>query len=367
MNVLRSIEIAFLKLRRLPRSNLKERLRVGIRKYLQDYPSYISIQTVSACNLKCKHCFINDYQTDIHDGVIKIMQFKEFEQFAERMRDMIKKASYFQFSTFEAILNKNLFKMMDLVLKINPGMKFPFLSNTMELTADKIRQLEQYPVSEINVSLDGFTKRTVEDFKTEVVFEKIVDTIRLLKQSGLRDRVAVTFVAHRDNIHELPDYVDFVHSLGVEQIYVSNILTFTKNLEGMALYSRDGNEYADKIFKAAVARAKKNRQSISMPRVKPELMGCQACETFFVDSNGNVAPCDFLAVSTPFTLWGKTVQNKPVIFGNVLKDDPIAIFRQPAFKKFREAHRLGKDLPAECSSCIDAFGLMCSNRIHYTS
>jgi radical SAM protein with 4Fe4S-binding SPASM domain len=216
------------------------------------------------------------------------------------------------------------------------------------------------------VSLDGATKKTVEDFKTEVVYEKIIDTIKLLRQSRLKDKVAVTFVAHRNNVHELPEYVDLVHSLGVQQIYVSNILSFTKNLAPLALYGPEGNPEAQAFFDEAVRRARKHKLTISMPRLEPEMMGCQATEIFFVDSNGNVAPCDFLAVSTPFTFQGETRRNPPLIFGNILKDDPLSIYRKPAFKQFRQAHQLGKDLPQQCSHCIDAYGLMCSNRIHHS-
>jgi len=352
---------------RIPRSRLPERLKLSIRKYLTNYPYYISIQTVSACNLKCKHCFINDYHTTIHDGVIRIMKLEEFRLFAERMRPMIRHASFLTFSTFEAILNKHLFQMMDLVLDINPSIQFPFLSNAMELSADKIAQLEKYPVSEINISLDGYTRKTVEDFKTEAVFDKIIQSIRLLGTSRLKDKLAVTFVAHQHNIHELPDYVDFVHQFGIRQIYVSNLLSFTKDLEPLALYTPGGNAHAQRLFDEAVKRAKKNRQSISMPRLKPEQLGCQAVETFFVDISGNVAPCDFLAVSTPFTLFGETAQHPPQIFGNILKQDPLEIYRRQDFKAFRQAHRMGEKLPEQCTHCIDAYGLMCSNRIHHTA
>ena len=359
------INIFLKKIKHIPRHRLGERLFSGIKKRILQYPQYISIQTVSACNLKCKHCFINDYHTEIEDGVIKIMQFNEFVLMADRLRPVIKNANYLTFSTFEAILNKNIFKMMDVILDINPKMQFPFLSNAMELSEDKIRQLEKYPVPEINISLDGFTKETVEKFKTEVDFNKIISTIKLLSASTLKNKIAVTFVAHRDNILELPDYVDFVNSLGIKQIYVSNILTFTKSLEGMELYSKIGNESAQKIFNDAIKRAKSNEQIISMPELSPILKGCQACESFFINSNGDVAPCDFLAVSTPFTFLGETQKNKPVIFGNIFKQDPIKIWRGESFKKFRNAHRTGKEIPNECTHCIDAYGLMCSNRTTY--
>ncbi len=363
MEIITTGKIFLKKLKHLPKHKLKERLLLGVKKYVQDYPYYISIQTVSACNLKCKHCFINDYQTHIHDGVTKIMKFDEFVLFAERLRPMLKKASYITFSTFEAIMNKNLFSMMDVILDINPKMQFPFLSNSMLITQEKIDMLSKYPVSEVNISLDGYTKKTVEDFKTEVNFEKIIETIKMFKQSPLKDKIAVTFVAHKNNIAELPEYVNFVHALGIKQIYVSNILTFTKELEGLELYTKDGNAYAQQQFDKAIANAKHNGQIINMPRLKPEELGCQSTETFFIDINGNVAPCDFLGVTTPFTLWGNTIQNPPVIYGNILKEEPIEIYRKPAFKAFRKKHQLGKDLPDVCKNCIDAYGLMCSNRI----
>jgi MoaA/NifB/PqqE/SkfB family radical SAM enzyme len=364
--MLSTVSIAVRKIKRIPPGQLMPRIRLGIKKYLFRRPYYISLQTVSACNLKCKHCFINDYHTEIHDGVIKIMQMEEFELFVERLRPMIRHASFFTFSTFEAILNKNLFRMMERILEINPKMKFPFLSNTMELSIDKVRQLEKFPVSEINISLDGYTKKTVEDFKTEVVFEKIIETIRLLRESSLKDRLAVTFVAHRNNVHELPEYVDFVGRMGIRQIYVSNVLSFTKNLEPLALYTPDGNPDAQAFFDEAVRRAAINKVSISMPRLRPEKLGCQASEAFYIDIKGNVAPCDFLGVTTPFTLWGKTTSSPPLLFGNIFKEDPLRIYQSAAARKFRQAHRTARELPSQCINCIDAYGLMCSNRIHHT-
>jgi MoaA/NifB/PqqE/SkfB family radical SAM enzyme len=360
-----NIRIFFKKLNRLPKDKFAERLLLGIKKELVAYPQFITLQTVSACNLKCSHCFINDYRIEIEDGVIKIMQFDEFLRFAARLETLIKNARYFTFSSFEALLNKNIFRMMDHLLQINPKLRFPLLSNAMLLTNETIKKLERYPVDEINISLDGMTKEVVEGFKNEVVFEKIIAALHALSQSSLRGKVAVTFVAHQNNIDQLPDYVDFVHRLGVRLIYVSNILTFTPKTAHLALYSKEGNTGVDAIFSESVRRARSNGQTIQLPQTKPVLKGCQATETFFIDSNGNVSPCDFLAVSTPFTLFGETTKSPPQIFGNVLYDDPAAIYRSERYTLFRKKHRLGKELPEPCKNCIDGYGLMCSNRTVY--
>lgn len=364
-SITEKIEVFYKKLRRLPKKDLWHRLMLGVKKEFQNSPQFIILQTTSACNLQCKHCFINDYDNEIKDGVTKIMKWEEFVRFADRLRPMIQNAEYFCFTTFEALLNKQLFRMMDYLLAINPKLKFPFLSNGMLLTREMVQKLAQYPISDVTISLDGMTKEVVEDFKNGVRFEKIVDALEHLAASTLRSKVEVTFVAHRNNIHQLPDYIDFVHALGVPTVVVSNILTFTPKTAHLALYQPDGNPEVDAIFETAKQRAKKNGQVLKLPRTKPEVMGCQAVESFFIHINGNVSPCDFLAVSTPFTLFGKTVQHSPVVFGNVLYDDPLEIYRSDRYQQFRLAHRLGKDLPEPCRQCIDGYGLMCSNRTVY--
>jgi len=365
-DALQKISILSKKVQRLPPDKLYARLKLGIKKEVLNSPQYITLQTVSACNLGCKHCFINNYGDEIEDGQIRIMKMAEFDKILERIKPVVKNAEYFTFSSFEALLNKHLFEMMDKILAINPQMKFPFLSNTMLLSKEKINQLEKYPISEICISLDGKSKEVVESFKTGVDYDNVINSLRLLGQSSLKEKVAVGFVAHKKNIHELPDYVDFVNELGIKLIYVSNLLSFTQNNANEVLYTPDGNNEAQALFNEAIKRAKKNNQTIQLPELKPVVKGCQACETFFIDTNGNVAPCDFLAVTTPFTLFGNTIKNPPQIYGNVLFDDPLEIYRSEGYTTFRNAHRLGKELPDVCKNCIDGYGLMCSNRKVYS-
>jgi radical SAM protein with 4Fe4S-binding SPASM domain len=360
------IQVFYKKFKRLPKKDLLNRVYLGVKKGVKNTPQYIILQTVSACNLQCKHCFINDYGAEIQDGVTKIMKYDEFLRFCNRLDPIIRNASYFCFSTFEALLNKNIYRMMDHLLTMNPGIKFSLLSNAMLMTRENIEKLERYPISDLTISLDGMTKEVVEDFKNGVSFEKIIQALQLLSASRLKDKVEVTFVAHKNNIHQLPEYVDYVHRLGVNTIVVSNILTFTPKTAHLALYTPDGNKEVEEIFKLSIEKALSNGQIIKLPRMKPEVMGCQAVESFFVDINGNVAPCDFLAVSTPFTLFGDTLQNAPVIMGNVLYDDPLEIYRSERYQQFRRAHRMGKELPEVCKKCIDGYGMMCSNRLVYS-
>ncbi|MEJ7611026.1 MAG: radical SAM protein [Ferruginibacter sp.] len=340
------------------------RLRTGFRHYIKNYPTTIVVQTVNACNLPCAHCFVNNYGEEVVDGKKNIMQLKDFKVMLGRIGEAVKNAEYFGFSSFEALLNKDLFEMMEEVLKINPRIKFPFLSNSMLITDGVIEQLKKMPVTEINISLDGLYKETVEAFKTGVDYNKILTAIMKLKEHGMIDRVAVTFVAHKNNIEELPDYVNFVNSLGVKRIYLNNILSFTPLYRDAHLYSEKGNPAVQNIFDEAIKRVKNNGQEIWLPKLVPEVRGCTQPEVLFINNNGDVAPCDYLAVSTPFEFMGSRKVSKPVIFGNVLRDDVLEVYRSARADAFRRTHRKGQ-LPEECDHCVDGYGLLCSKREVY--
>lgn len=190
----------------------------------------------------------------------------------------------------------------------------------------------------------------------------MIETIRTAVELDMGVPVNTVFVAHRDNITELPDMIDFVAGFGVKSVAVNNLLAFTPAFRDSYLYRPDGNDEVEVIFREAALRAKKRGVKLHLPNLTPKLQGCSSVEMLFVDSDANVSPCDFLTVSTPFEMFGRTQQSAPVHFGNIFERDPLAIFRSREMRKFRNAHRTGRNIPSCCMTCIDAYGLMCSNR-----
>ncbi len=347
-----------------PLGELPQRVARGIRHKVFEYPVHIIVNTVTACNLTCEHCFITNYGIEIPDAKTNIMQWSLFTKILERITPAIKHAEYFQFSTFEELMHKKIFEMMDAVLAINPKIQFPIHSNTMLVDDAKLNKLATYPISEFTVSLDGMNKDTVERFKTGATFEVIVDTLKRAAALPWKARVGVVFVAHRDNIAELPDYVDFVRDMGITTIYVNNLLSFTPKFRDKYLYTPAGNAEAEKIFKEAIERVERNNMTIYIPRLTPTPMGCSVVEAVYIDGHGNVSPCDFLSESTPFEMFGESKQGPPLRFGNVLEEDILDIYRSAVVKEFRNRHNHG-DIPDPCTHCIDAYGLMCSKRTKY--
>jgi MoaA/NifB/PqqE/SkfB family radical SAM enzyme len=347
-----------------PPAQLPQKIVRGVKQMLLEYPVHIIINTVTACNLQCEHCFINNYGVEIPDAHNNIMHFEKFMRMLDRIAPAVKHAEYFQFSTFEELMHKRLFDMMDAVLRINPQIQFPIHSNTMLATEEKLARLAEYPISEFTVSLDGMKKETVEAFKTGVTYETIIETLQRAVALPWKARVGVVFVAHRDNIDELPEYVDWVNGMGIKTVYVNNLLSFTPKFREKYLYTRTGNAHAEQIFKEAISRIERNGQTIYIPGLTPEAKGCSIVEAVYIDQHGNVSPCDFLAERTPFELFGEEQVSDPVRFGNVLEQDLLDIYRSGPVRTFRDAHRHGH-VPDSCTLCIDAYGLMCSKRTKY--
>ena len=82
---------------------------------MKKYPKFITIETMDICNLRCSHCFIENWEE--HSG---FMKYESFEKLVYRMTDMIKNTESLDFSSVEALFHKRVFDMFDLVRKINP-------------------------------------------------------------------------------------------------------------------------------------------------------------------------------------------------------------------------------------------------------
>ena len=103
---------------------------------MEKYPRFITIEIMDICNLRCSHCFIENW--DNHDG---FMKYDFFEKIVERLSETIKHAQSFDFSCVEALFHKRLFDMFDSVKSINPNMYLHVNTNGMLLTKEKIQKL----------------------------------------------------------------------------------------------------------------------------------------------------------------------------------------------------------------------------------
>jgi len=350
-------------IRRMKRQGISNVLRLGyIRMMRPLYPEAIVLEIMNKCNLKCKHCRVTYYGNVLDDVNPTFMEFEFFTKIVDRISPLIRKAYRFQFSTVEPLFHKDIFKMMDYVFQYNKNIDLGILSNGMLLNERNINELMKRNVSSITISLDSYKKETVEAFKTNVNFDRLISNIRLLtKLCKNKIEVNVVFVATKANICELAEYVSFCKSLNIDRVLVNGLQSFSPEFSHLYLYSKQGNPEVQEIFQRAYDRAKNNDIDIEFPSLVAKPSSCGLHSTMTIDGKGNVAPCICLARKTPFELFSETKVLGPVVWGNVFDEDPLLIWRSKNSVQFRTKSK-NKEVPGECSLCVDAYGVGCSNR-----
>jgi MoaA/NifB/PqqE/SkfB family radical SAM enzyme len=192
-------------------SAIKRAARIDRRYYpfKYRYPSMITIEVMDTCNLKCSHCYLQARPSS-NKG---FMAYDFFEKIVQRLSPVIKRARVVAFSSTEALLHKRIFDMMDLVRERDRYIDIGLDTNGMLLDENRIYNLLKRGIYSYPISLDGCRKETVESFKTGVDFDRVVGNMKKLKEikenGEDRIRIHVNFVAHKGNIGELLDYVDF--------------------------------------------------------------------------------------------------------------------------------------------------------------
>jgi len=330
----------------------------------QKYPAHISLEVMTQCNLKCRHCRVTYHGDTIPNVNVGFMKYDLFKEVVDHIIPMIRHAETFQFSTIEPLFHKRIFDMMDYVSQHNGDISFPLLSNGMILNEKNIQNILVRNVPSISISLDGCKKETVEPFKTGADFDKIVQNIKLVKEiTGSKVKIYTVFVATKNNIDELVEYVDFCASLHVDGIYVNGFLSFLPETADLYLYSKHGNDRVHQIFLAAYERARQHGIMTQFPSLTAKSTGCNYYDSMCIDENGDIAPCIFLDRETPLELFGRKGVTTPVKFGNVLREDALSIWSNKAYQDFRNKLKSSSsEIPDECVLCADAYGVMSSNR-----
>lgn len=320
-------------------------------------PSTVSVEIMTVCNLRCHHCYL--YHSDREK---KTMDLKLFQAIIDRVSPLLSTASEFNFASVEALMHPHIFTMIEYLRKYNRGLSLPIFSNGMILNDRLIGQLLDYAIETVVFSLDGCRKTTTESFKTGSDFERITNNIKKLSLASKgRLNITANFVAHKNNIAEIVEYVDFCRGLGVNNITVTGFISYPSILESYSLYSFAGNEQVEDLLASAQRKAQGLGLgfSYSPTKLKSDNQFCRLTTSIlYIDCDGNVVPCNVLASKTHIAFEQRSTITEPVVWGNVLTADPEALWNGKPYQWFRQMFYEGI-LPVSCRLCPMAYGVIC--------
>lgn len=281
------------------------------------------------CNLRCLHCYQEDYKNDLNFKQIT----KIFSDYLEYIKNNNFKG-HINITGGEPFLHPDFFNTISLFDSNN--ISFGILTNGTLLTEDIVQKLSSYKnLSFVQISLDG-TRKMHNQIRGKGNFEKAVNGIRLLNKYNIKSMVA--FTAHKKNIHKLKSVIKLVKREKV-RIFWADRLIPTDTCED--ILSNDEFLKIARLLHKESLKTEKRKNCVTEIRVNRALMflggsnciyHCSAGTTLLtILANGDLLPCRRL----------------PIVIGNTLENSITELYNESRLIKYLKEN----EIPTECKRC----------------
>jgi len=227
---------------------------------LRSLPFHIHVETTTRCNAACITCPKGHgpyYAEDLGPGV-----FERIE------RELMPKATHINLSgAGEPLLVRGFERFYDAAAR--SGARLYLVTNATLLPMARLEKFARRP-TDLVASIDGARPETSDSIRRLTRFDRIVESLRLYKK--LRDvyaeagsTLAISFVAIRRNVEELPALVDLAAELGAQSVAVLDLQTYGIPTEIARESLSQYPELANRLFDEAAERARRREIVLQLP------------------------------------------------------------------------------------------------------
>ena len=206
---------------------------------LLQFPRYLEIETVNACNARCPMCTIDDWQRGF-----KPMTDELFAKIASEVighADQVRRVSLYRDG--EPLLDKKLSRRVAVLKK--GGVKNTAISTNVSLLTEAMAtELLEGGLDIIILSIDSLKKPVYESIRARLVFEEVLqNALRFIK---LRDKIRpetqiwMRMILQKTNAAEWPEYCRYWRPRlsKNDRVYYHNIFNWGGQLKGFEPISK---------------------------------------------------------------------------------------------------------------------------------
>lgn len=287
------------------------------------------------CNLNCKHCRVLEKNT------------KKEQLSLNQSKNLLAQLYYcgitkLNLSGGEPFIRKDLFDILDYAKRFDD---IVITTNCTLIDKKVAEKLAQYPNVRLSISIDGMEKIHDEFRGIKGTFQKVVNTLPILKQNGIK--FSIRYTLSRDTIKDAKDVLYLASQNGAEEFNTRRVI-LTGNASKELLIS---NEEYKKIIKELIEECKKlnikfrTGDPLLIP-IFPEVFGidlkeanqyyagCEAGdEIIYIDFKGNVGACSYIP------MFADNVKEKPL--DEILENNKLFI----SLREYKES------LKGKCQDC----------------
>ncbi len=266
-------------------------------------PTHLLIETIRGCNSRCIMCphFLAEIELEVKNGR---MSEENFEKIFNKFIPHVSKIKFVSlWGLGEPLLDKGLFEKIKYLKKHN-FKNVAIATNADLMNEEKQTGLLESGIDTVICSIDGIDKKTHESIRRNTNFENIVKNVQSCIQKRnlgkYKTRFLIRMIRQKSNYQQWPQYVKYWKKY-IDNTKRDDIIAFdVQSLGGVITKEKGSIDY-----------------NISCSDINKNMI---------IDFDGEVTLC-----------CGDTQGGKRKLkVGNVLKEDPIAIFNNKTFRYYRE-------------------------------
>jgi radical SAM protein with 4Fe4S-binding SPASM domain len=320
-----------------------------------ELPSYVQIEPVGQCNLRCEMC-------PIQFRAERPPAFMPFETYTRLIDQFPRLRELHLQGLGEPLMHPRFFDMV--AYAVGRGITVTTNTNLTLLTRKRAERCVASGLSALHGSIDGAKSATYERIRRRGRFARIVANLAHLVEAreragGGQPRIQIVMVIMRQNLRELPALVRFTHAWGADSLFVQHLSHDFAEADLPAQYApmrafvenetllREDVALIEAIFAEARALATELGVDLRLPRARPRphppgTPGRTRCDWpwrgAYLSYDGQAMPC--CMVATP----------DRASFGNMADAGVERVWNNDAYTHFRA--RLDSPEPPEiCRSC----------------
>lgn len=214
---------------------------------LLPHPSKLFVETTTRCNLACPMCPKHAQDSAIGDNHMLPQTFERLAPAFDNLQTLILNG------IGEPLMHPQLENFIRSARARMPATgSIGFQSNGLLLDEKRAASLVEAGIDSICLSLDAITPETFRNVRQggEVIaVQNAFAALTQAQRSGTKEplRIGVEFVVRRDNLHELPEVIEWAASQGAHFAIVSHLMPYDASQTGQRAYE-DNTDAAVAIY-----------------------------------------------------------------------------------------------------------------------
>jgi len=191
-------------------------------------PFYIQWHITNFCNLRCKHCYQDDFskKSDLDGAGLKIIS----DNILAALKTWDRTACI-HLTGGEPLLKPELFLLLDYLDRQPAIDELGIITNGLPINPEMVRKLSAFSkLKKMKVSLDGADAQIHESIRSRWTFEKVIQVLSLLKRKE-RFEIILMFTAMKRNYRSLSSLLALCQDLGIDAFILERFVPWGRGKE----------------------------------------------------------------------------------------------------------------------------------------